>query len=320
MKNLWQHLKLEKAGEGNGGGGSGGGATGDLLTGGDGGSGTPPGTPSPGAGAGAGGTPPDAGGGGTSSEGTAPTDWKSQLPAELQEDKTIARFGSPADLAAAYRNLQRQFSSDKLIVPGKHATDDDWKQVYTKLGLPAEVKDYQVKFQEGVTVDEKFAEEFRTLAHAAGILPKQAQKLADWFGEKNKGAEEAFRQQIKASFETEVANLKKEWGDGFDKKVGTANFMFRQLPPELQKTMSDAGFARNTQFVRAMAHLADKYAGENALVQADGAASKQLTPAEARKQIDTVMGDMAHPYHVKDHPGHKGAVAEMQKLFASLHK
>ena len=34
--------------------------------------------------------------------------------------------------------------ADKVAIPGKHATDDDWNVVYTKLGRPNEAKDYNL--------------------------------------------------------------------------------------------------------------------------------------------------------------------------------
>jgi len=313
MKNRFNYfLLMDQAGEGGDGGG------GDLLSGAQGGGGAAGGDAGSGGSSGQGGAssegtgnPPGAGGG-------APSDWQSSLPPELQENQQLRRYKSVADLAAGYANLQRQFSSDKLVVPGKNATEDDWKQVYEKLGVPKDVKDYAVKFQDGVTVAPEFVDEFKALAHANGILPRQAQKLADWFSEKNKGAEAQLQNEIKAQREKELGDLKKEWGDAFSKKVSLANALFSEAPPEIQAAFKESGLVANTSVVKFLAGIAEKYIAEDRIRNIESGGNGQFSPTEAKSEIDKILGNSSHPYYIKEHPGHREAVQEVQKLFSMI--
>lgn len=318
MSVLWQApIKREGATDGTGGGAGG---NGDLLGTPQGGGSTPPGVQGAVGGANTGGTPPGNTGGNTGTGGGEASDWKHALPPELREDKSLGRYKTLADLASGYLNLQRHLSGEKLVVPGKNATDEDWRQVYEKLGLPKDAKEYGVKFKDGTTVDEKFAGEFTQLAHKAGILPKQAQALADWFSEKNKEAETEYTNTLKQQREAEVGALKKEWGDAFDKKRGLANTVFSQLPGDLQQALKEEGLTGNVKFTKALALIAEKYLSEDQIKGGTQSSLNQaLSPAEAKKAADMIMGDFSHPYHQKEHPGHAAAVQEVAKLFAAMH-
>lgn len=322
-------IKMDKAGgrdgagAGSGGTGAGGGAGGgntDLLTGADGGGGTPQGGQGTGGGTGAGNA--SAGGqgtGGGQGDGQA-SDWRQALPQELRENQQIGRYKSLADLANGYINLQRHFSGEKLVIPGKSATEDDWKQVFTKLGVPEKVEDYKIKFKEGVTIDENFSKEFASLAHKSGILPKQAQALADWFSEKNAGAESEYTKEMEKVRTEELTNLKKDWGAAYDKKLGVANSIFRSLPPEVQKTMVEAGLSKSVALTRALSALGEKYLSEDQIKGgAESGIRAKMSPAEAKKAADGIMGNAEHPYHKKEHPGHAAAVKEVQDLFEQMY-
>jgi len=165
MKTKWQNkvLLLNTAGEGDAGGGTGSfvappntGGQGAAQTGdannasGNSAAGGNTGTPNPG-------------------QGAAPTDWRSSLPKELQENAAIKKYTSVEALAGAYVNAQKLIGSDKIPLPGKHATEEDWKNIYSKLGLPDAVDKYDVKFKETAAVDADFVKNFKENAQAAAI-------------------------------------------------------------------------------------------------------------------------------------------------------
>ena len=316
-------LKREEANDGTGSGtgaGAAGAGGGDLLNASSGGGAAAQGASGTGSGTGAGGAASGGQGasGGTGGDGSA--DWKSALPTELRDNQTLGRYKSIADLANGYINLQRHYSGEKLVIPGKNASDEDWKQVYEKLGVPKDPKDYNVKFQDGVTIDEKFAGSFKDLAHKAGILPKQAQALADWFGEQNKNAEGEYKAAIDASRAKALQDLRTEWGEAYGKKLGMANAVFAELPENLQTTLKEVGLNNNVHVVRAMAEIAAKYKAEDQIKGPDGGGiAPRHTPESAKKAADAIMGDMNHPYHQKEHPGHKAAVKEVADLFNAMH-
>ena len=135
-----------------------------------------------------GGTPP-ASAGGTGAEGTpAPagtaqagneTPWIDSLPTELKDDATLKTFKDVKSLAAAHVALKKHLGADKIALPGKHATPEDWKAVFTKLGVPEKLEDYKAEFKKDAVITDEFANDFRTKLHSLGVLPSQAQALAD---------------------------------------------------------------------------------------------------------------------------------------------
>ena len=78
----------------------------------------------------------------------AETNWKDALPEEVREDPSMQAIQSVDNLAKSYVNAQKMVGSDKIIVPNKYAEDNEWNDVFTKLGLPEKAEDYDLTFKE----------------------------------------------------------------------------------------------------------------------------------------------------------------------------
>ncbi len=320
MKNLFKYLHVLRD---TAGGAEGGGGTGSLLTGlagggqnnapaGQQGAGNPP-TPTP--------TPPGNGDKGGSPQGNPPQDWRSSLSTELREDPSIKLFTDINGLAKSYINAQKMVGADKIVVPGKHATEDDYRAVYEKLGLPKDIKEYEVKMKEGVSIDKDFVEKFKGAAHKAGILPKQAQAVADWFAEVNSASEAEIAKQSSAVRAEKLEGLKKEWGNAYTPKLEQAAQVLREFGnPELYKHLDETHLGDDPQVIKLLASIHDKYMKEDTGDKGgNNNLNPTMTPAEAQKAHSLIMGDMKHPYYDASHPNHKAAVAEVAGLFAMAH-
>lgn len=305
MKLKWNNL-MDEAGKGDGGG-----SGGTLLNGGEGGGsgGTGEAGNKSGTGGGSGGNGGDAG---TKNAGTN-TDWRASLPKEMQEDASLKKFTSLEALAGSYVNLQKQIGGDKIIIPGKHATEEDWKNVYHKLGVPEKVEEYSVKFKEGFSLDEKFATDFKTHAHKLGILPKQAQALADWFSDVNIGAEKAVQVEFQKAYEASVANLKKDWGNAFELNVSRANKVLKELGgKEVADYFVKSGLANDEKIVRLLAKAGEELYKEHKIVENQGTAGA-MSPKEIDAEIKKLQADPA--YYDKMHPNHKAIVQDVKELY-----
>lgn len=253
---------------------------------------------------------------GNTSAGTVNTDWKSALPKELQEEPSLKSFNDPVALAKSYVHAQKLIGADKIAIPSKHATEDDWKQVYAKLGLPADVKEYDIKFKEGVSIDENFLNDFKTNAHKAGILPKQAQALADWFSEANAQAEERITNEYRANQTKQLEALKTEWGVAFQNNLVKAQQVLREAgSPELISYLEDTGLGNDVNLIRLLSNIGTKFFSEGTEKGGRNSNDPTYTPKDAMKEINKIQGDSSHPFWVKDHPGHRAAVEEMQNLY-----
>jgi len=244
-------------------------------------------------------------------------DWKSALPKELQEEPSLKLVRDINGLAKGYVNAQKLIGADKIVIPSKHATADDWKGVYQKLGLPADIKDYPLTIKEGVTIDKDFTESFKKTAFEAGVLPKQAQALADWFGDVNKASEEQMLTQYKQEQGKRLEALKTEWGAAFETKANHAKQVISELAsPDLRTYLEDSGLATEPRLIQIFADIYSKFMKEDTAVGSRSNAQPVMTPKDADSEISKIMSQVgSHPYFIKDHPGHAAAVAEMQHLY-----
>ena len=67
------------------------------------------------------------------------------LPEDLRAEPSLRNFTDPVSLAKSYVHAQRMIGADKIPLPGKSATDDEWRQVYKRLGAPDNPKGYDFK-------------------------------------------------------------------------------------------------------------------------------------------------------------------------------
>lgn len=242
--------------------------------------------------------------------------WVSSLDESLKDNKTFAKFKDVNSLAAAYINAEKYISGDKVVVPGKHATPEDWSNVYKKLGLPEKAEDYKIQFKDGATIKEDFSKEFGAKLHSIGVLPHQAQALADWVSDSNISTSKNFMESRKAAQEKEVAALKAEWGNAFDVKLARANKLLKEHgSDELGKYLKDTGLGNDTKLIKLLAGVADAIYKEDKVVDGTSGKIGALTPGDARKQAMSIVANSGHPYNQKDHPNHKAAVKEVEDLF-----
>ena len=60
-------------------------------------------------------------------------DFKSLIPESFKEEKSLENFNNMEDLLKSYLHAQKMVGADKIPVPNKFATDEDWKEVFTRL-------------------------------------------------------------------------------------------------------------------------------------------------------------------------------------------
>lgn len=241
-------------------------------------------------------------------------DWRASLPTELKDNAALKKFTSVEALAGSYVNAQKLIGGDKIAVPTKHSTPEDWQNVYRKLGVPEKLDDYAIKFKDGVTIDKDFSEQFRTTSHKLGILPAQAQALAEWFSDINTGSEAKVQEIIKQQYNEGVNTLKQEWGNAFELNINRANKLVKEVAgPEIGKHFIDRGYGGDPQFMRFLAKTAEVLYKEHKFVDGDGGGNP-LTPTEIDAEIKKGMMDAA--YMDAKHPNHKAAVKHVQDLYA----
>jgi len=240
-------------------------------------------------------------------------DFKSLIPESFKEEKSLENFDNMEDLLKSYLHAQKMVGADKIPVPNKYATDEDWKEVFTRLGAPKTPEDYKYSFKDD-EVDPKQLKTFNETAHRLGLLPKQAEALVKYYNNINQSHSEQLEAQAITAQEKTEADLKKEFGPQFNKRLDQAKRLATNTLGEefLNNTVLKDGsrLGDNLEVIKAFSNLADKLS-EDEVVKGEG--SEYQTAKDIEKQIDELT-QQGSAYWQDQHPNHKKAVDEVLKL------
>ena len=114
---------------------------------------------------------------------TQNTDWKASLSDEIRNEKSLENISDIESLAKGYVHAQRLVGADKIPVPNKFATEEDWNKVYEKLGRPKSADEYKFNLPEDKTVNEAALKGFADQAHKLGLLPGQADGVVKFYND-----------------------------------------------------------------------------------------------------------------------------------------
>ena len=240
-------------------------------------------------------------------------DFKSLIPESFKEEKSLENFNNMEDLLKSYLHAQKLVGADKIPIPNKFATDEDWKEVFSKLGAPKSPEDYKYSFKDD-EIDPNQLKTFNETAHKLGLLPKQAEGLIKFYNEMNgnvAASQEEAAAQGQLATETE---LKKEFGPQFAKRLDQAKRLaVNSLGSEfLENTFLKDGsrLGDNLKVIKAFSTLADKLS-EDEIIKGDG--TEYMTAKDIEKEINDLTQD-GSAYWSKTHPNHNKSVEEVLKL------
>lgn len=284
-------------------------------------------------------------------ETTATAETNQVKPAEVSFIETISEdlraqgnlkdFNSVDDLAKSYVNLQRMVGNSVRIPPEDASPEakkefldkikdidgillKDDENLFNKLGRPETADQY--KFEEIIakdladTVPSLYEEvdDFKQIAHEIGLTNEQAAKLVEMRMNTLKGSQE----NMQLAREDAEAKLKEMWGQDFNNRLDAAKQVAKiyseKYGDEMQALInSPAG--NNPVILNMMAELASMYKEQGHI----GVQTAQfgMTPEMARQKIADKRADSGFMQAYTDdmHPGHKQAVAELQKLYSIVH-
>jgi len=235
------------------------------------------------------------------------------IPEEYRGEKSLSNFKDMNDFVKSYLSAQKIVGADKIPVPNKFATEDDWKAVFTKLGAPEKPEDYKYSFKEG-ELDKDLVASFNVEAHRLGLLPQQAESLIKYYNDFAEG--NAIQNEEKAA-ETRLHTeneLKREFGPQYTKRLDQAKRLASSTLGNdfLENTLLADGsrLGDNLNVVKAFSNLAEKLS-EDEVVKGDS--SSYMTANEIEKEINSLTEE-GSPYWTKTHPNHQKAVQEVFKL------
>ena len=244
---------------------------------------------------------------------TVAKSWKEAISEDLRNDPNISKFTELEALAKSYVNATRMIGQDKVAVPNNNSTEDQWNEVYDKLGRPESPDKYQLDAKSDVVpLDESAIKSFAENAHQLGLNNKQAQGILEFY----KNSMEGSAQQNQVDMETAQAQaeqeLRKEWGSNYEsniKKAGAvakANMNANILDMQLK---DGTRLGDHPAIIKGFANIANLMS-EDKLVSTESENVSQGIDYDA--EISKIVNDRDGPYWNKAHPDHDKIV---QKVF-----
>ena len=246
---------------------------------------------------------------------TVAKSWKETISEEFRNDPNISKFTEIDALAKSYINATRMIGQDKVAVPNENSTDDQWNEVYGKLGRPESADKYQLEVQsETAPLDESAIKQFAENAHKLGLNNKQAQGILEYYKDSMEGSV----QQARVDTETAQANaeqeLRKEWGRSYDENIKKAGAIAKANMSEdiLNMELKDGTrIGDHPSVIKGFASIANLMS-EDKLVSTESENVDRGTDYEA--EISKLVNDRDGPYWNKAHPDHDKVVQQVFTL------
>ena len=134
------------------------------------------------------------------------------LPEDVRSEPSLKNFQDAGQLAKSYVHAQRMVGADKISVPTKHATDEDWNQVFSKLGVPDSPDKYEVKYELQEGANDTPVKNFIAEAHKLNLLPHQVQGVLNYYSQLEQNANDSQQKDMELNKIENESTLRKEWG------------------------------------------------------------------------------------------------------------
>ena len=246
--------------------------------------------------------------------------WKDSISEAYRNDPNIEKFTEIDALAKSYINATRMIGQDKVAVPNKNSTEDQWNEVYSKLGRPETPDKYSLNVESDVVnMDKNAIKNFAEQSHKLGLNNKQAEGILDFYKNNMEGSV----QQAKIDTETAQAQseqqLRSEWGRDFDSKVQQAGALAKaNINPEvLDMTLSNGTrLGDHPEIIKGFAKIASMMS-EDKMVATESENVNSVTDIES--EISAITNDTDGPYWNKQHPDHDKMVQQVYTLREMLY-
>ncbi len=255
------------------------------------------------------------------------------LPEDIRGEASLQDFKDVGGLAKSYVNAQRMLGGS-IRIPGKDSSDDDKKEFlnklqsvdgvmqapnfedpesmgnfYNSLGRPARSDEYSYDFPESFPVEKAYLDEFKNVAHEAGLTSKQYEAVMGAYSKEINDSLE-FSNDVAKQYETKVKEM---WGNEYSAKMGAVSAvrdLYVEKYPEAMQDLLAGPNGSNPALLSMMAELSGTFKEKGALTGAN-AVQFGTSPEEALEKISEIKSNKDHPYW----SGDSAAVERVNKLF-----
>ena len=248
----------------------------------------------------------------------AQVDWRESLPEDLKSDPSLLTVKDVPGLAKSYIHAQKMIGADKIALPGKNASEEEWSAVYEKLGKPAEAKTYEDDFGD-LPIPEENINDFKEAAHKLGLNQIQFKGLTSWYKDNLKTQVDNMNVDADTKRAESEAELRKEFGKTYDAKLKSSQRVFQTYGDTkfLDVELKDGTkLGNHPTSIKLMSNIADTISEDKIATGEKG--SEFFTPAEAKRKIAELTVPGTAYWNRKD-PGHEDAVKEVADMQEMVH-
>ena len=252
---------------------------------------------------------------------TTAKSWKEAISEEFRTNPNIEKFTEIDALAKSYINATQMIGQDKVAVPNKNSTEDQWNEVYDKLGRPESADKYALDIKSDVVpFDDGAIKQFAENAHKLGLSNKQAQGVLEFYKNSMEGTAKQSQVDVETSQVQAEQELRKEWGREFESNVQRAGALAKAnlntdiLDLELKNGMR---VGDHPELIKGFAKIASLLTEDKIISSDDAAASNSL---DLESEIASITNNTDGPYWNKSHPDHDRVVQQVYTLREMLNK
>jgi hypothetical protein len=248
----------------------------------------------------------------------APAPWYGSADEATAAYITNKGWDNPLKAIESYRNLEKFAGGSKSLVelPGPDAPPEKMAEFYARLGRPESPEKYSIEAPQGA--DPELVGWFKSTAHKHNLTDAQARGVFADYNEMGSGKLESMAQQSAADSEKAITDLKREWGQAYEKQIDMGKRAVAALGFNEQMLSDYEAKLGTGEMLKLFATLGTKM-GEPAFEgggRSDGSGFG-TTPAQAQQQIAELKTDsqfMAE--YMKGNPEY---VTKMTRLMKAAH-
>jgi len=204
---------------------------------------------------------------------------------------------------------------DKVAVPNENSTDDQWNEVYGKLGRPESADKYKLEVNsETAQIDEGSIKSFAENAHKLGLNNKQAQGILEYYKDSMEGTAQQSRIDTETAQAQSEAELRKEWGRSYDDNIKKAGAIAKANMSEdiLNMELKDGTrIGDHAAVIKGFANIANLMSEDKMIGTDEDSATGGRNFDE---EISKIVNDRDGPYWNKGHPDHDKIVQQVFTL------
>ena len=241
--------------------------------------------------------------------------WKDAISQEYRDDQNIQKFTEIDALAKSYINATKMIGQDKMVIPNNNSTDDQWNEVYEKLGRPESAEKYKLEAKSDVVpMDEGAIKSFAEQSHKLGLNNKQAQGILEFYKNSMEGTAKQAQVDTETAQAQSAQELRQEWGRDFDAKIkqagalAKANINADVLDMQLQ---NGTRLGDHPEIIKGFAKIANMMS-EDKIIATESESVNTVKDLES--EIASIMNNRAGPYWNKQHPDHDKLVQQVYTL------